>query len=81
MRKNSRYIDHEAANRCAVCNHKFGLVRHYAWQTALCSSKCRDRFNAREASDRIWLGAGESLLPCHADNLIESDTVLELPKS
>jgi hypothetical protein len=43
------------AARCAVCDGKFGLVRHYAWRTSLCSKKCLDRFRARRASDRNWL--------------------------
>jgi hypothetical protein len=41
--------------RCAVCDGKFGLVRHYAWRTPLCSRKCVDRFRARRASDRNWV--------------------------
>ena len=44
------------AMRCAVCEGKFGLVRHYSWQTALCSRKCVDRFRARSQSDRNWVG-------------------------
>ena len=43
------------AARCAVCDGKFGLVRHYSWRTALCSRKCVDRFRARRASDWNWL--------------------------
>ena len=43
------------AARCAVCDGKFGLVRHYSWRTSLCSKKCVDRFRARRASDRSWL--------------------------
>jgi hypothetical protein len=43
------------ATRCAVCDGKFGLVRHYSWRTPLCSKKCVDRFSARRASDRNWL--------------------------
>ena len=43
------------AARCAVCDGKFGLVRHYSWRTPLCSKKCVDRFRARRASDRNWL--------------------------
>jgi hypothetical protein len=43
------------AARCAVCDGKFGLVRHYSWRTSLCSKKCVDRFGARRASDRSWL--------------------------
>jgi len=44
------------AMRCAVCDGKFGLVRHYSWRTQLCSRKCVDRFRARGQSDRKWLG-------------------------
>jgi hypothetical protein len=44
------------ATRCAVCNRKFGLVRYYSWRTPLCSQKCVDRFRARRANDRNWLG-------------------------
>jgi hypothetical protein len=42
--------------RCAVCDGKFGLVRHYSWRTQLCSKKCVDRFRARRESDRNWGG-------------------------
>jgi len=42
--------------RCAVCDGKFGLVRHYSWRTALCSRKCVDRLKARRQSDRNWMG-------------------------
>jgi hypothetical protein len=44
------------AARCAVCDGKFGLVRHYSRQTPLCSRKCVDRFRTRRASDSNWLG-------------------------
>ena len=44
------------ASRCAVCDRKFGLVRHYAWRTPLCSKNCVDRFTARRKSDRNWVG-------------------------
>jgi hypothetical protein len=43
--------------RCAVCDGKFGLVRHYAWRTPLCSRNCVDRFGARRESDRNWVGS------------------------
>jgi hypothetical protein len=43
------------AARCAVCDVKFGLVRHYSWRTPLCSKKCVDRFRTRRESDRNWL--------------------------
>jgi hypothetical protein len=42
--------------RCAVCEGKFGLVRHYSWRTPLCCRKCVDRFKARRQSDHNWLG-------------------------
>jgi hypothetical protein len=42
--------------RCAVCDGKFGLVRHYSWRTPLCSRKCVNRFRARRESDRNWAG-------------------------
>ena len=42
--------------RCAVCEGKFGLVRHYSWRTPLCSRKCVDRFKARRQSDHNWMG-------------------------
>ena len=43
------------ATRCAVCDRKFGLVRHYSWRSALCSRKCVDRFRDRRQSDRNWV--------------------------
>jgi hypothetical protein len=46
-----------AANRCAICEGRFGLIRHYSWRTALCSRKCVDRFKVRREVDR-------RLLPC-----------------
>ena len=45
----------DKATRCAVCDGKFGLVRHYSWRTPLCSKKCIDRFRIRRESDRNWL--------------------------
>lgn len=42
------------AARCAVCDGKFGLVRHYSWRTPLCSKKCLDRFKACRDGDRDW---------------------------
>jgi len=46
----------DKATRCAVCDGKFGLVRHYSWRTPLCSRTCVDRFKARRHSDRNWMG-------------------------
>jgi hypothetical protein len=40
------------AARCAACDGKFGLVRHYSWRTPLCSKKCVDRFRVRREG---WL--------------------------
>ena len=48
-------LKHGAATRCAVCDGKFGLVRHYQWRTPLCSQRCIDRFRARQESDRSFL--------------------------
>jgi hypothetical protein len=48
---------HRGVNCCAVCEGKFGLIRHYSWRTALCSKKCVARFQARRADDRRWLHA------------------------
>ena len=44
-----------SVNGCAVCGGKFGLIRHYAWRTALCSKTCLDRFRTRSERDRRWL--------------------------
>lgn len=41
----------DKARRCAVCEGKFGLVRHYSWRTPLCSRRCVDRVKARRESD------------------------------
>ena len=46
---------HGKVSRCAVCDGKFGLVRHYSWRTPLCSKKCVDRFRTRRESDSTWL--------------------------
>ena len=46
----------DRATRCAVCDGKFGLVRHYSWRKPLCSRKCVDRLKARRQSDRYWMG-------------------------
>jgi hypothetical protein len=45
-----------SATRCAVCDGRFGLVRHYSWRTPLCSKNCVDGFRARRKSDRGWMG-------------------------
>jgi len=50
-----RKVRRITAARCAACDGKFGLVRHYSSRTALCSKKWVDRFKARRASDCNWL--------------------------
>jgi hypothetical protein len=55
MRDNPQNPRNDAEKRCAICDGKFGLVRHYAWRTSLCSKKCVDRFKDRRESDRRWL--------------------------
>ena len=52
------FESHESdkAARCAICDGKFGLVRHYSWRTALCSGKCVERFMGRRQNDRNWMG-------------------------
>ena len=56
MPKCSESLRHGRATRCAVCDGKFGLVRHYSWRTPLCCRECVHRFRARRQSDRQWLG-------------------------
>ena len=51
----SESLRHGRAARCAVCDGKFGLIRHYSWRTPLCSEKCVDRFRTRRENDRNWL--------------------------
>lgn len=51
----------DKAMRCAVCEGKFGLVRHYSWRTSLCSRKCVDRLKARRQSDYNWIVGSKSL--------------------
>jgi hypothetical protein len=55
MRNSSHYVCNGAARRCAICDGKFGLIRHYSWRTALCSKKCAERFRARHEGDCRWL--------------------------
>jgi hypothetical protein len=56
MRNSPQYPWNSAAKRCAICDGKFGLIRRYSCQTALCSKKCADRFKNRWEDDRRWLG-------------------------
>ena len=55
MRNSPKYPWNVATKRCAVCDGKFGLIRHYSWRTALCSKKCVGRFKARQEGDHRWL--------------------------
>ena len=40
---------------CTVCGGRFGLVRYYAWQRAICSKKCAGRLRDRRENDHKWL--------------------------
>jgi hypothetical protein len=53
--RNIQYHWNGTAKRCAICDGRFGLARHYFYRTALCSRKCADRFRARREDDRRWL--------------------------
>jgi hypothetical protein len=55
MRNSPQYICNGAAQRCAICEGKFGLIWNYSWRTALCSKKSADRFKARREGNRSWL--------------------------
>lgn len=55
MRNSPQHPRNEPSKRCAICNGKFGLIRHYSWRTALCSKKCVDRFRARREGDHRWI--------------------------
>src|ERR1700682_1035723 len=55
MGNSPQYLRDGAAKRCAICDGKVGLVRHYCLRTALCAKKCGDRFRARQEGDRRWL--------------------------
>jgi hypothetical protein len=55
MRNHLQYRRKDAEKRCAICDGKFGLIRHCSWRTALCSKRCVDRFKSREEADRRWL--------------------------
>jgi hypothetical protein len=57
MRKGTQCPRNGAEKRCAICDGKFGLVRHYTWRTALCSKKCLYFFKDRQEGDRRWLPA------------------------
>jgi hypothetical protein len=48
----SESLRSDRAALCAVCDGKFGLLRHYSWRTQFCSRKCVDRFRTRKESDR-----------------------------
>jgi hypothetical protein len=55
MRNTAQYPWNGTARRCAICDGRFGLARHYICRTALCSRKCADRFRVRRDDDRRWL--------------------------
>jgi hypothetical protein len=49
--------------RCTVCGGRFGLVRYYSWQTAICSKRCAGRLRARRENDRKWLMHATPIAP------------------
>ena len=53
------------SSRCTVCSGRFGLVRYYSWQTAICSRKCVGRLRDRCESDRKWLANALPVAPMH----------------
>ena len=55
MRNSPQHLWNGPAKRCAICDGRFGLIRHYSRQTALCSRKGADRFKLRLEDDRRWL--------------------------
>jgi len=55
MRNSPQHFFDGAVKRCAICDGKFGLVRHYSWRNALCSRKCAEHFKARREADYRWL--------------------------
>jgi hypothetical protein len=55
MRNSRQFHWNGAARRCAICEGRFGLIRYYSWQTALCSKRCADRFKIRRENDRRFV--------------------------
>ena len=62
----------DKAMRRAVCDCKFGLVRHYSRRTPLCSRKCVDRFKARRPSDHNWMGLFQIAFDRSAENRVRA---------
>lgn len=58
--------------RCAACDGKFGLVRHYSWRTPLCSKKCVDHFRGRQTRYRNWLLWPQVALDVGTDNHVRA---------
>ena len=52
MRNHLQYRRKDAEKRCAICDGKFGLIRHYSWRTALCSERCARRVKPGDARPR-----------------------------
>ena len=55
MRNSAHHHWNGEGKRCAICDGRFGLIRHYVCRTSLCSRKCADRFKVRRDEDRRWL--------------------------
>jgi hypothetical protein len=68
MPNRSDSLESRGTARCAVCNGKFGLVRHYSWRTPLCSRKCVDGFRARHEGDLNWLGWTKAAITFNSAN-------------
>jgi hypothetical protein len=58
MLNSSPYLLHRAVTRCALCDGKFGLVRHYSWRSTFCLRACLDGFKARKERHRMALRHG-----------------------
>jgi len=63
------------SSRCTVCSGRFGLVRYYSWQTAICSRKCAGRLRDRCESDRKWLAHALPVASPHAIVSINSRNI------
>jgi hypothetical protein len=60
------------STRCTVCSGRFGLVRYYSWQTAICSRKCVGRLRDRCENDRRWLTNAALTSPLSSTSIRET---------
>jgi len=68
MLSRSDSVESRRTPRCAICDGQFGLVRHYSWQTPLCSKKCVDDFRARHERDLDWVGWSKATITFNSAN-------------